>query len=721
MWAGMSLLLLGTAAAGGVGATSAGAATVPHTDATTSWTVYHGDPLGSGIDTSGVSFSSASHAWTSPVLDGQVYGEPLEATGRVYVATENDTIYALAANTGAVLWSSHVGTPVPSGDLPCGDISPTVGITGTPVLDVARGEIFAVADELSGSTPAHVLVGLNMYTGTTLMDQGVDPPGQPTAAILQRTGLNLSNGNVIFGYGGNDGDCSTYSGWVGSVPEGGGTPGFYQAVPIGNDGAVWMGGAAPEVDAAGNIWVATGNGSSSTPYDFSDSILQLTPGLARTQYFAPSNWSFMNSHDQDLGSTAPALLSNGTALQVGKNQLAYLVDQSNLGGNTGMGIASASVCPGSDADGGDAVVGSVVYVPCEGGLQAVQTNASPPSVSVLWTNGSGGGPPISSGGLIWSIGGSSLFGINPATGTTVEQLTVGSQANHFPSPSVGDGLLLAPASDQVVAFSGSAGLPGPPSPPPLAPPNSSYWLVASDGGIFTFGNAGFHGSTGGIRLNQPIVGMAPTPSKGGYWLVASDGGIFTFGDAGFFGSQGGKPLNTPIVGMAATPDGGGYWLVASDGGIFSFGDAAFHGSMGGKPLNKPIVGMAATHDGLGYWLVASDGGIFSFGDAAFHGSMGGKPLNKPIVGMAASPDGLGYWLVASDGGIFNFGDAGFFGSAGGLALRKPALGMAATLDGHGYWIVASDGGVFNYGSANFGGSEGGVVLNKPVVGIAAEG
>jgi polyvinyl alcohol dehydrogenase (cytochrome) len=456
---GISVLLICILTAGSLGGAGASGATA-HVDPTTSWTVYHGDPLGSGVDTSGVSFSSATTAWSSPVLDGQVYGEPLEATGRVYVATENNTIYALAANTGAVLWSSHVGTPVPSADLPCGDISPTVGITGTPVLDVARGEIFAVADELSGSTPAHVLVGLNMYTGSTLLDQGVDPPGQDPAAILQRTGLNLSNGNVVFGYGGNDGDCSTYSGWVGSVPEGGGTPGYYQAVPIGNDGAVWMGGAAPEVDASGNIWVATGNGSSSEPYDFSDSVLQLSPGLARTQYFAPSNWSFMNSHDQDLGSTAPALLSNGTVLQVGKNQLAYLMNQSSLGGNTGMGIATASVCPGSIAGGGDAVVGNVVYVPCEGGLQAVQASASPPSVSVLWTNSSAHSPPISAGGLIWSIGGSSLYGINPTTGATVVQLNVGSQANHFPTPSVGDGLLLAPASDQVIAFVGSAGLPG---------------------------------------------------------------------------------------------------------------------------------------------------------------------------------------------------------------------------------------------------------------------
>ena len=77
--------------------------------------------------------------------------------------------------------------------------------------------------------------------------------------------MNLSNGNVVFlGYGGNDGDCSTYSGWVVSVPEGGGTPGYYQAVPIGHDGAVWMGGAAAEVDAWCDIWVTTGNWLSST-------------------------------------------------------------------------------------------------------------------------------------------------------------------------------------------------------------------------------------------------------------------------------------------------------------------------------------------------------------------------------------------------------------------------------------------------------------------------
>ncbi len=217
--------------------------------------------------------------------------------------------------------------------------------------------------------------------------------------------------------------------------------------------------------------------------------------------------------------------------------------------------------------------------------------------------------------------------------------------------------------------------------------SNGYWEVASDGGIFSFGDAAFHGSMGGTALNAPIVGMAATPSGNGYWEVASDGGIFSFGDAAFHGSMGGTALNAPIVGMAATPSGNGYWEVASDGGIFSFGDAAFHGSMGGTALNAPIVGMAATPSGKGYWEVASDGGIFSFGDAAFHGSMGGTALNAPIVGMAATPSGNGYWEVAADGGVFTFGDAAYFGSRGGQPVGDRFFGMVPTADGGGYLLL----------------------------------
>src|SRR5438309_719507 len=84
-----------------------------------------------------------------------------------------------------------------------------------------------------------------------------------------------------------------------------------------------------------------------------------------------------------------------------------------------------------------------------------------------------------------------------------------------------------------------------------------------------------------------FTGMAPTPSGAGYWLVASDGGIFSFGDAKFYGSTGSIKLNKPITGMASTPGGAGYWLVASDGGIFSFGDPKIFGSTGAMKLNQP--------------------------------------------------------------------------------------------------------------------------------------
>ena len=125
-----------------------------------------------------------------------------------------------------------------------------------------------------------------------------------------------------------------------------------------------------------------------------------------------------------------------------------------------------------------------------------------------------------------------------------------------------------------------------------AAPTSGYWLVAADGGVFSYGDAPFYGSAGNLALSKPVVGMAVTHDGGGYWLVAADGGIFSYGDAAFLGSAGNLALRSPIVGMATTPDGGGYWLVAADGGIFSYGDAVFEGSTGGEPLRAPMVGVA---------------------------------------------------------------------------------------------------------------------------------
>jgi hypothetical protein len=250
------------------------------------------------------------------------------------------------------------------------------------------------------------------------------------------------------------------------------------------------------------------------------------------------------------------------------------------------------------------------------------------------------------------------------------------------------------------------------------PSQHGYYLVAGDGGIFTFGDAVGYGSTGNIKLNKPVVGMAATAKGDGYWVVAADGGIFPFGPgATGYGSTGGIHLNKPIVAMAATPSGHGYWLVASDGGIFPFGDAVGYGSTGGIVLNQPIVGMAVTPGGHGYWLVARDGGIFPFGDAVGYGSTGGIVLNQPIVGIAASLDGRGYWLVAADGGIFTFGDAVGYGSAASVTLDSPAVGMARTQTGKGYWITTRKGNVIAFGDAlgQAYGSMAGRTLNQPAL------
>ena len=199
-------------------------------------------------------------AWTSPRLDGQLYGEPLVFGPWIYVASENNTVYALVDHTGKVAWSRHLGSPVPASALPCSGISPTVGITGTPVIDSARKEIFVVADLYVNHKPQHHLIGLSTATGKVELSVDVDPSGSYPPALLQHTGLNLDAGQVIFAMGGNNGDCSTYRGRVVAVPEKGGKPRFFTVDAARGDsqGAIWMGGAAPVVDSKGHIWAEAG-------------------------------------------------------------------------------------------------------------------------------------------------------------------------------------------------------------------------------------------------------------------------------------------------------------------------------------------------------------------------------------------------------------------------------------------------------------------------------
>jgi hypothetical protein len=200
-------------------------------------------------------------------------------------------------------------------------------------------------------------------------------------------------------------------------------------------------------------------------------------------------------------------------------------------------------------------------------------------------------------------------------------------------------------------------------------------------------------------------------------MVASDGGIFAFGDAGYFGSMGGKPLNRPIVAMAAAPGGRGYWMVATDGGVFAFGDAPFYGSLAGERLSRPVVDFAVTPSGRGYWMALSDGSVYGFGDAGYYGSVQGGDLNKRIQGLAPTPTGRGYWLVAADGGVFAFGDAPYLGSALGRTDKR-VVDIAATPTGNGYYLVTGSGQVLPFGDATAYGDASRTELNNKITAIA---
>ncbi|HEY1762526.1 MAG TPA: PQQ-binding-like beta-propeller repeat protein [Acidimicrobiales bacterium] len=438
-------------------AISSGASTSKQSS--TNWTVYHGDAAGMGASSALRAVDTARRAWTSPALNGKIYGEPLVYNDRVYVATENDYAYALSSTNGRVVWTRHLATPVPSSDLPCGDIAPTVGVTGTPVIDPSRNEIYFVADELVGGVPEHKLIGLNTSSGALELSVRVDPSGSVPSALLQRTGLNLTNGRVVFGMGGNDGDCASYQGRVGSVAESGSAALFYTVDARSGDsqGAVWMGGAAPVVNAHGDVWVSTGNGSvhtNSQAYDDSDSALDLTPTMRLIQFFAPVTWAQDNASDLDMA-TAPVLLSSGQVVLAGKSPRVYLLNGSHLGGIGHPERTVTGLC-NNVINGGSAVVGSTVFLPCLSGPVAVRTTANPASLKLLWRASVGGGPPIYAAGLVWTIGQNGvLYGLNPSNGQVRQQANIGIVANHFPTPSVGDSLLLVPTVDQVVAFRGT--------------------------------------------------------------------------------------------------------------------------------------------------------------------------------------------------------------------------------------------------------------------------
>jgi PQQ-like domain len=191
--------------------------------------------------------------------------------------------------------------------------------------------------------------------------------------------------------------------------------------------------------------------SAKHPFDDSDAVLELSPSLRLVQYFAPADWAVNDSDDLDM-SIEPVLLPDGQVVLTGKNTIVFLLNGKHLGGIGKQQAKLGPVCT-TNIDGGSADAGMTVYLPCLNGIVAVTAASSPPALHLKWSSSAGGGPPIVAGGLVWTITQSGhLYGLDPATGKIRQEAAIGTPANHFPTPGIGDGLLLAPSAQNVIAF-----------------------------------------------------------------------------------------------------------------------------------------------------------------------------------------------------------------------------------------------------------------------------
>ncbi len=227
-------------------------AAAPQDPPSDNWPTYHRDMLRSGYDPLTPLTTQVSPNWNSSTLDGDVYAEPLIVGTQVMVATESNSVYEFNATIGTQLWHVNLGAPV-TGGLPCGDIFPS-GITGTPVIDVSGRTIFVVAF-LASPQLHHELFAIDLDTGSVKFQLAIDPLGANPMVQQQRAALALSNGYVYVAYGGLDGDCGSYHGWVAATNTNGGGPILSYQVPTGNAGAIWGGGDGPVVEAQATCWL----------------------------------------------------------------------------------------------------------------------------------------------------------------------------------------------------------------------------------------------------------------------------------------------------------------------------------------------------------------------------------------------------------------------------------------------------------------------------------
>ncbi len=409
-------------------AVSSPTATAGKVDRAADWPTYHGHPDRSGVSSGMRPVRGTPHVVHALKLDGQVYASPVVLDGIVVVATENNTVYAFNPNL-TQRWKRNLGSPSRAGERGCGNIDP-LGITGTPVAERATGSVF-VSPELGGP-PRHLLVALDIRTGAVKWSRSIDLPGVEARAMQERGALTVAGGRVWVPFGGLAGDCGGYKGRLVGVPLNGvGAPTSY-TVPTTREGGIWTP-PGPSVDAAGNLFVAVGNGEAGQgdPYDFSDSVLKIgADGTLRDSY-SPSTWATDNEADLDLGSQGPALVGSRWVFIAGKSGFGYVLRQRALGGIGGE-VSRTKLC---SSYGGTAVDGDVVYVPCEDGVRAVRIDGSG-TMHVRW-HASVSGSPVIGGGRVWSLDPDrgTLHSLDPKTGDSLASVLVGA-TSRFATPAL---------------------------------------------------------------------------------------------------------------------------------------------------------------------------------------------------------------------------------------------------------------------------------------------
>jgi putative pyrroloquinoline-quinone binding quinoprotein len=444
------------------------------------WTVYHHDDGHTGYDPTQPKVASVSAGWTSATLDGEQYAEPLIYNGIVYAATLNNTVYALNQVNGSVVWSTHLRAPQTTG-WTCGGFQQ--GILGTPVIDVAGGRIYVATLD---SSSVYRVEGLNLGTGVPELSTVITTPAPSFDWHIQqeRGALGLGNGFVYVPFGGRDGDCGSYHGWIFAVPTNGtAVANFYETPGIG--ASFWGAGGVVVDDATGNVFEASGNGTGTgcaanadgTATFENDAVARFSPTLAHLDAFYPQDWkNNWCGNDQDLGSAGPMLISSNLLFQSGKWGTGFLLNPNSLGGMDGQlfptpkpaTYVEAPVCYGNNSDatfGGFAYAAPYVFVECNGhGVVGLNTDTSTPSFTPCPAScpaadlQMGGtttfGPPIVAGGAVWAIdttSGTGLYAFDTTTGAQIfHSASFGS--HHFVTPAEAGGQVFAPAGNVVKSF-----------------------------------------------------------------------------------------------------------------------------------------------------------------------------------------------------------------------------------------------------------------------------